>query len=112
MLKEKKIREVSKFVVKKFSPEKIILFGSYAWGKPNKNSDVDFCIITKTKNTSKTKREIDGAIFPRPFAIDIIIYTPKQFSDRLKEDDFFVKELSTKGKILYEKKLSTVVSKR
>ena len=100
-----KIKEVSDLIAKKFRPEKIILFGSFVWGKPDKNSDVDFFIIKKTNRSLRfLAREIDGFIFPRPFPIDLIVCTPEKVEKRKKMGDFFIKEILNKGKVLYAKK--------
>ncbi|MEW6007371.1 MAG: nucleotidyltransferase domain-containing protein [bacterium] len=102
--KRQKIQEMVDKIAKKFQPEKIILFGSYAWGKPNKDSDVDFFIIKETKDTRELAREIDGSIFPRPFPIDIIVYCSKSVQKREAMGDFFIKDILNKGKLLYERK--------
>jgi predicted nucleotidyltransferase len=46
---EKKIKEVIQDIIREYKPEKIYLFGSLAWGKPNKDSDIDIFIVKKTK---------------------------------------------------------------
>ncbi|MBI4117340.1 MAG: nucleotidyltransferase domain-containing protein [Parcubacteria group bacterium] len=96
----KKIKEVAEVIGKKFQPEKIILFGSHAWGAPGPDSDVDLFIVKETDDTRKTAREIDGSIFPRPFPIDIIVYRPDQMKKATKTD-FFVKDILEKGQLLY-----------
>lgn len=98
-----KIEEVAKRIGREFKPEKVILFGSWAWGKPNLNSDVDLCIIKETENTRALARKIDGSIFPRPFPLNLIVYHPRYVVDREKIGDFFVRNILTKGKVLYEK---------
>ena len=100
---QKKLDKVVKLIVKKFKPKKIILFGSYAWGEPNKDSDVDLFIIKETDNTRRTAMNIDGSIFPRPFPIDLIVYRPQDVKRRIKMNDFFIKNITNKGQILYEK---------
>lgn len=100
---QKKLDQVVKLVVKKFNPEKIILFGSYTWGRPTEDSDVDLFIIKKTDNARETAMEIDGSIRPRPFPIDLIVYKPENVEKRIKMNDFFVRDVISKGKILYEK---------
>ncbi|MBU3965705.1 nucleotidyltransferase domain-containing protein [Patescibacteria group bacterium] len=100
---QKKIKEVVQRIVKEYKPEKIILFGSYAWGKTTPDSDVDLLIVKETKNTRKTAMEIDGSIFPRPFPIDLLVYTPKNLKKGEKMNDFFIKDILNKGKVLYAK---------
>lgn len=103
-ISHQKIQKVADKIVKEYKPEKIILFGSYAWGKPGTDSDVDLFIIKESR-----KRQIDrmrelrmkliGNNFP---PIDLLIYTPKELSRRLAIGDFFVGEIIEKGQVLYE----------
>ncbi|MDA2922865.1 nucleotidyltransferase domain-containing protein [Patescibacteria group bacterium AH-259-L07] len=97
----KKIQAVVNKIVQEYHPEKIILFGSYVWGKPGPDSDVDLFIITKTENTRALAREIDGLLFPRLFPIDVLVYTPEHVEKRKKRGDFFINDILTKGKVLY-----------
>ncbi|MHB8844781.1 MAG: nucleotidyltransferase domain-containing protein [Nitrospirota bacterium] len=98
---QKTIEAVADKIAREFHPEKIILFGSYAWGKPGPDSDVDLLIIKSTDDTRKTAREIDGAIFPRPFSLDIIVYDPRQVARRRDAGDFWMNDILSKGKVLY-----------
>lgn len=98
---EDKIRQVAQKIVKQFQPEKIILFGSCAWGKPGPDSDVDLFVIKKTDNTRELAREISRAIFPRPFPIDFVVARPEQFEKRKRMGDFFINDIVSKGKVLY-----------
>ena len=88
-------------IAKEFKPEKIILFGSYAWGKPGPDSDVDLFIIKETDNTRDTAKNIDKSVFPRPFPIDFVVYRPSQVDSRSKAGDFFISDVLSKGKVLY-----------
>src|SRR4030042_5171193 len=101
MIIDEKIKEVVEKIVKEFEPEKVILFGSYAWGKPTADSDVDLFVVKETDNTRETARKIDGSIFPRPFPLDLVVYTPDQVERRKKINDFFIKDILDKGKVLY-----------
>jgi len=71
-----KLAEITKQIVAEYNPEKIILFGSFAWGDPNENSDIDLLIV---KNTEKGKlermREVRDLV-NTDFAVDILVYTP------------------------------------
>lgn len=98
-----KLRKTVGILTQKFQPEKVILFGSWAYGKPNQDSDVDLCVIKNTPDTRSLAREIDSSLFPRPFPIDLLVMTPKQVNNRLAINDFFVAEIIRKGKLLYEK---------
>jgi predicted nucleotidyltransferase len=95
------IRRFARQVAERFQPEKIILFGSYAYGKPHADSDVDILVIMPARN------EIDQAIkirwqVPRPFPMDLLVRTPKNIAIRLADGDLFHTEIVTKGKVLYE----------
>jgi len=106
--KEERSREIINRIVEKiereYQPEKIILFGSYAWGKPTKHSDLDLFIIKETQ-----ERRIDRSVRIAEildeeswiFAIEPWVYTPDEVSQRLKIGDPFVKKILEKGKILY-----------
>lgn len=98
---QKNIKAITDKIVSEFHPEKIILFGSHAWGKPGPDSDVDLLIIKKTDDTRRTAREIDGALFPRPFALDLIVYDPEQIGTRQEAGDAWLNDILVKGKILY-----------
>ncbi|MDP2656197.1 MAG: nucleotidyltransferase domain-containing protein [bacterium] len=102
---KKAIEEFTAIISREFNPEKIILFGSHAWGKPHKDSDIDLVVIKKTtRSTREVAREIDGALWGRKVALDIIVMTPVQVKKRMDMGDFFVGDILKKGKILYAKK--------
>lgn len=98
---DEKLNKVVDKIAKEFQPEKIILFGSYAWGRPTKDSDVDLFVVKNTDNTRETSRKISRAIFPRPFPLDVIVYTPEQVEKRKVSEDFFINDILKKGRVLY-----------
>jgi predicted nucleotidyltransferase len=97
------IRRFAYRIAERFQPEKIILFGSYAYGQPHKESDVDLLVIMATRNAIDQAIRIDLA-FEWPFALDVHVRTPCQIKQGLKEDDcdWFLREIMEKGKVLYE----------
>lgn len=98
---EEKIQEVAQKIAKEFQPEKIILFGSFAWGTPGPDSDIDLFIVKETDNTRDMAREISGFVFPRLFPLDLIVYRPESVKKSLERGDFFIRDIVTKGKVLY-----------
>ena len=99
------IRAVVQRIIDRFQPDKIILFGSYAYGHPKPESDVDLLVIMETPLRSRQQRlEISRALSPRPFSLDIIVRTPREVADRLAIGDVFLCEITTRGKVLYERK--------
>jgi len=99
---ESAIREVVQRIVERFDPEKIILFGSHAYGTPRASSDVDLLVIMETSLTPREQRlEISGFLSPWPFGLDVLVRTPANLEWRLKEGDFFLREVVSKGKVMY-----------
>lgn len=98
---EAQIKEITDKIVREYQPEKIILFGSYAWGTPGPDSDLDFFIIKKTANPRQLARDIDKTLFPRSMPIDIFVYDQCQIAARLGEGDFFINDIINRGKTLY-----------
>jgi predicted nucleotidyltransferase len=96
------IRRFAKQVAERYEPDKIILFGSYAYGQPNANSDVDVLVVMPARNELDQGFKIHSTILP-PFPLDIIVRTPKNLEWRLKEGDSFLREIVSKGKVLHEK---------
>ena len=100
---EKAIRDVVRQIAEKFHPQKIILFGSYARGKPRPESDVDLLVVMDT--TLKETRQallIDKSLERDLFGLDLIVRTPSNLRERITLGDSFLKEIVTQGKVLYE----------
>lgn len=101
---KKIILEIVEKIKKEYQPERIILFGSYAYGKPTGNSDIDLLII---KNTDK--RPIDRWVEvkrllrdnSRTLPVSPFVYTEKEIEERIAIKDFFIEEIIEKGEVLY-----------
>jgi len=99
----KSLRPAIQRIVDELNPEKIILFGSYAYGKPTPHSDVDLLVVLKTSASLKERSwEVSRLLLPRPFPVDILVKTPKEIEKALRSGDFFLQEILTRGKVLYE----------
>jgi uncharacterized protein len=99
---KRQIDEVIEKIIRLYKPRKIILFGSYAYGQPGKHSDVDLLIIKETKQPRwKRGREINKLFNPYPFPMDILVYTPDEFTEGIEQKRPFLHEIITKGKVLY-----------
>jgi len=103
------IRRFARRIAERFQPDKIILFGSYAYGTPHEESDVDLLVIMRTKNAIDQSIRIKLA-FKRIFSLDLIVRTPWQVERGLKDDNWFLREVIEKGKVLYEARDSEVGS--
>src|SRR5271155_785643 len=86
------IRRFARQVAERFHPDKIILFGSYAYGTPHADSDVDILVIMPARNQLDQAVKISYTIDP-PFPLDIVIRTPYAMRWRMKEGDSFLLEV-------------------
>jgi predicted nucleotidyltransferase len=96
------IRKLAREIAQKFQPNKIVLFGSYAYGKPHRDSDVDLLVVMPAWNEISKASRIACAV-DRPFPLDILVRTPENLRWRLEEGDWFLREAVRKGLVLYEK---------
>lgn len=100
----KTIRAIAKHIAQKFNPEQIILFGSHAYGKPTAWSDVDLLVVMDTpKGELETSLEIGEALPDIMFGVDIVVRSRKVIEKRKKLNDWFLIEITKKGKVLYER---------
>jgi len=98
------IRAVVQQIAERFQPERIILFGSYAYGDPRPESDVDLLVIMDTPLRSRQQRlEISRALSPRPFPLDVIVRTPTEVKERIAMGDLFLREITAQGQVVYER---------
>lgn len=96
------IRKLCKRIVEAYRPEKIILFGSHAYGKPTPTSDVDLLVVMDYEEpplgqSYKMKREL-GLVTP----LDLLVRTPKEVLWRLEDGDMFMLDIFCRGKVMYE----------
>jgi predicted nucleotidyltransferase len=98
----KEIENITRQIIEKYDPEKIILFGSVARGEFRRDSDADFLIIKKDPPFygADRIRELNRLI-ERNIPIDLLIYKPEEFEKRLKMGDPFLKAVVNEGKVLY-----------
>ena len=102
---EKKIKEITKKIVKKVDPEKIILFGSFAWGKPGPDSDIDLFVIEKSDLPKRERQiKIRRLFLDFDMPADVLSYTNNEIKKRLDINDYFIENIINNGKILYERK--------
>ena len=100
------LAEIVEKLKNEYKPLKITLFGSYAYGNPTEDSDIDLLILKNTK-----KRRVDRFVEVKriiynpncKIPISPLVYSPKELEERLRIGDDFIKEIIQKGTILYEK---------
>ena len=108
MVKDRKLRktilDIVERIKREYMPDKIILYGSYAYGTPTGDSDIDLFII---KDTDKRRIdrfvEVKKLIYEpeRRISISPLVYTPEEVKNRLALGDDFVEEVMTKGEVLH-----------
>ena len=87
MIRKEVLKEVKDRLVKTYNPIAIYLFGSYAWGSPTEDSDLDLLIVVDKSDEKSYKRTMPGhdVLFGMGISKDIIVYTEKEF-DKISEN--------------------------
>lgn len=102
---DEELRHIASALVTHYRPEKIILFGSRAWGEPRADSDADLCVLKEHREDplDAMTRAFSIAVDARKtLPLDVIVYTPARFAERARMGDPFVKRILTHGKVLYD----------
>jgi predicted nucleotidyltransferase len=97
------IRKYARQVAERFKPDKIILFGSFAYGEPNEDSDVDLLVVMPCASEVSQAVRIRMAC-ESPFPLDLLVRTPKRLERRIKEGSWLLREITENGKVLYDKR--------
>lgn len=100
----KTIRAIAKHIADKFHPEEIILFGSHAYGNPTAWSDVDLLVVMETPDGELAAiLEIAESLPDLSFRVDIVVRSRDVLEKRVKMGDWFLRRITQKGKVLYER---------
>lgn len=86
--------------LKPYQPEKIILFGSYAYGKPSEDSDVDLVVIKKTNQSFHERQKQARLMLKTTTPVDLFVFTPEEF-EKAKQNNLFLQEVAKLGKVIY-----------
>lgn len=100
------IKSIVRQISRGYKPEKIILFGSYAYGKPQKYSDIDLAIVKKTKKRFIDRLHEASSYIDSQRGVDILVYNPSEWQKFLNEKHYFIREIAKYGKVIYEKQSS------
>ena len=96
--------EMVQRIVRRFHPDRIILFGSHANGEPTDDSDLDILVVMAVEGSRRGKaNEIDLALADRAVPIDVIVVTPGQFERQKDVIGTIVREAAREGKVVYER---------
>lgn len=100
---KKEITNISRHIADHFPVEQIILFGSHASRTATRDSDIDLCVVMKTKGRpSRLAAKIRSTIHSRS-SIDIIVRSKRELEKRMKMNDFFILDIVRKGKVIYDR---------
>jgi uncharacterized protein len=95
------IRRIAQQVIDQFHPQRVILFGSYAYGEPTVDSDVDLLVVMETEPLLNMAARIAAAV-DHPFPLDVLVRTPQDLEAAILRHGIFATEIATKGIVLYE----------
>jgi predicted nucleotidyltransferase len=96
------IEELTRRIVEEFRPQRVLLFGSYARGTPNADSDVDLLVVLP-QATNPHEASVQIRLRTRPtFPVDLLVRTPEKIRQRIKMGDTFMKDIMENGRVLYE----------
>lgn len=93
-------------IIESFQPQRVVLFGSHAWGEPRPESDVDFLVVTKTLShlrPAHRRFQVKRICQPPFVSMDVLVYAPEEIRDRVAMGDLFLPKILAEGKILYDK---------
>src|ERR1035437_1618304 len=100
MIDRKKIKAFVGEVARQFRPQRVVLFGSYAYGRPGDDSDVDLLVIMPHEGHSAIQAAEIRKRIRAGFPVDLIVRSPREIRKRLAMDDFFITEILEQGKTL------------
>ncbi len=102
LIPRRHIRDYCAAVAGEFHPEKIILFGSYAYGQPGADSDVDLLVVLAFRGNDVHKAVQIRSRFDAPFPLDLLVRKPRFIAERLRERDMFIEHVMNQGVVMYE----------
>ena len=102
MITQDQINDVVDIIVKNTNPDKVILFGSYAYGKPQEDSDLDILVIKDTdsdryRRTREIRKYLRGIRIP----IDVVVYTNAEVEEWKDTKSAFITQIMQDGRVLY-----------
>ena len=102
MISRKAIQQYCDAIAAAFKPRKIILFGSYAYGTPNEDSDVDVMVVMPKK---RFRRDLGFKMrmkVPSTFPVDVLVEPEDRLEARILDRESFILDITEKGRVMYE----------
>ena len=102
MIAMNEIRAFARRIAAEFKPRRIILFGSYAYGTPTEDSDVDLLVIMPYRGRASDMSITICTRIEFPHALDLLVRGPEEVLERYRLNDWFIRDIVDKGKVLHE----------
>lgn len=102
MISRQAIEATCNDIVREFSPLQVILFGSYGYGTPTEDSDVDLLVVMAIPEAETRQQAVEiRRRIPHRFPMDLLVRSPEEMAYRLSHNDWFLREITEKGQVLY-----------
>ena len=102
MVTRTEIQAITDDIVRKFAPLQVILFGSYAYGTPTEDSDVDLLVVMDIPKSEFRNKAIEiRQRVSYHFGLDLLVRSPEEIAYRVSYNDWFLREITEKGKLLH-----------
>ncbi len=103
MINRREILAMCDDIVREFDPLKVILFGSYAYGVPSEESDVDLLVVMDISESETRGKAVEiRRRIPRRSRMDLLVRSPEEIAYRVAHNDWFMQEITERGQVLYE----------
>ena len=103
MVNREDIQATCDDIVREFAPLQVILFGSYAYGTPTEDSDVDLLVVMEIPESETRGQAVEiRQRIPRRFSLDLLVRSPEELAYRISYNDWFLREITERGEVLYE----------
>ena len=105
MVHRASIQKYADAIAREFRPQKIILFGSHAYGQPTEDSDVDLMVVMpRQRRSRRTATDIRVRLGYAGFPLDLLVWTPERLREWCRIGDGFARDVLERGKVLYERR--------
>ena len=102
MVTREEIQATCDDIVQEFTPLQVILFGSYAYGTPTEDSDVDLLVVMDIPKSEFRNKALEiRQRIPSRFSLDLLVRSPEEIAYRVSYNDWFLREITEKGDLLY-----------
>ena len=102
MVSQQEIQATCDDIVREFAPLQVILFGSYAYGTPTEDSDVDLLVVMPIPKSEFRNKAVEiRQRIPYRFSMDLLVRSPEEIAYRVSYNDWFLREITEKGKLLH-----------